>query len=243
MPVRFPCAELFSFLTSTIIHRKENEADPVAFAKKQLRFEFSHTTSTTSLHPHIEKNHLSIYLRVAKEKGWAHTLPGLKAQARSQAASNASASQVVPLVQFSEERFHQYLLNFIVADDQVCFILFFYMCYAYVSLFRIKALNVVACPEFRQLLLVLQSDLNIPHRTKMHELLLQAWRTYFHQLRHVLNVRVPHLLLIAFPIFFLKSRPLWGRSPSHWIFGQVVIADIIWPSPRIGLRKLRDLRR
>lgn len=124
MPVSFPCAELFSSLT-TVIHRKESDADPVKFAKKKIQLEFSHTTSNTSLRPHIERNHLDIYLRVAKERGWTHELPGLKAQARSQAASDASALQVAPLVQFSEERFHQHLLNFIVADDQVHLFYFF----------------------------------------------------------------------------------------------------------------------
>jgi hypothetical protein len=44
-------------------------------------------------------------------------LPASKSQARSQ--GGCGALQVGQAVQFSEERFHQYLLNFIVADDQV----------------------------------------------------------------------------------------------------------------------------
>ena len=192
MPVSFPCAEVFGFLT--IIHRKEHDADPVKFLKKDIFWRYLKTTSTSSLRPHIERHHLDLYLRIAKEKGWEIALPGLKSQARSQGASDAL--QVRQVVQFSEERFHQYLLKFIVADDQVIlyFLLFFYTCYAHISSFRIKSFNVVECPEFRALLLLLRNDLNIPHRTKLHELLLQAWRAHFEVLRRDLQVRVPHLL-------------------------------------------------
>lgn len=85
----------------------------------------------------------------------------------------------------------------------------FYMSYAHVSLFWIKALNVVECPEFRQLLHVLRSDLDIPHRTKIHELLLQAWRAHFHILRRDLEVCVSHLLIVF--QLFLKIQAAMGQ--------------------------------
>jgi hypothetical protein len=129
VPVSFPHAELFGFLTLTIIHRKERDADLAKWIKhkEHVKVNFSHTTSNTSLRPHLEKYHVDLYMRLAKERGWEIFLPGYRSQARSQAASDASASQVPPVVQFSEERFQQYLLNFIVADDQVClyFVCFF----------------------------------------------------------------------------------------------------------------------
>ncbi len=94
---------------------------------KDIKFSYSKTTSTTSLRPHIERNHLELFLCIAKKNNWKHSLPGLMSQARSQAASEASSSQV-RRVKFNEQNFHQHLINFIVADDQVrdlwCFFTF-----------------------------------------------------------------------------------------------------------------------
>jgi len=45
-----------------------------------------------------------------------------------------------------------------------------------------KSVNIIECLEFRQLLLHLQTDLMdamIPHRTKLHKLIIQAWGAHF----------------------------------------------------------------
>ena len=52
-------------------------------------------------------------MSICKKNGWKVLLPGVVSQ---RAASEASASQV----QFSRQKFHDHLLNFIVVDDQVC---------------------------------------------------------------------------------------------------------------------------
>ena len=74
-------------------------------------------------------------------------------------------------------------------------ILSFYIYHTYVSLFRIaQSLSVMGCPKFRVLLLLLQPHLKdslIPHRTKIHQLILQAWRRYF------INLYVD--LVVCFP--------------------------------------------
>jgi hypothetical protein len=61
-------------------------------------------------------------------------------------------------------------------------------------LFHLKSLNLVECREFRLLLLLLRNDLKeamIPHRTKLRELIVQAWRQYFRVLRSDLAVYHP----------------------------------------------------
>ena len=58
-----------------------------------------------------------------KERGWTILLPGLVAQARSEAETAAAAQGKQPDI-FDEETFHRRLLNFIVADDQVPFMYF-----------------------------------------------------------------------------------------------------------------------
>jgi hypothetical protein len=75
--------------------------------------------SNTSLCTHIEACHLEEFTWLAAERGWKIWLKGLLSQARSQATSEAAAAQAGQ-PQFDEETFRQYLLNFIVANDQVC---------------------------------------------------------------------------------------------------------------------------
>jgi hypothetical protein len=71
----------------------------------------------------------------------------------------------------------------------------FYVCDAHVLLVpTLKSLNLVECPEFRRLLLLLRSNLKegmIPHRTKLRELIIRAWKQYFQVLRHDLAVCDP----------------------------------------------------
>jgi hypothetical protein len=74
-------------------------------------------TSTTSLRPHIKKYHLEEYKRLANEHGWKILLPGLVSQDRSKAIVPATPDKQPD--KFDEHTFHEYLLRFIVAHDQV----------------------------------------------------------------------------------------------------------------------------
>lgn len=94
------------------------DADPTIWPSGR-RYIYSKGTSTTSLRPHIEKYHLEEYKRLANERGWKIMLPGLVSQARSEAAASVPAADE-RRDDFDEQTFHEYLLNFIVADDQVC---------------------------------------------------------------------------------------------------------------------------
>ena len=88
---------------------------------------------------------------------------------------------------FSQHTLIQHLVNFIVADDQVS-------CAAsslFLSLISSQSINIVECPEFRKLLLLLRPDLgenHIPHRTKLRESIISAWGTWFQTLKSDLSV-------------------------------------------------------
>ena len=141
------------------------------------------------------------YLQLVKKHGWKLFLPeDPPSQGQSQAASEPSTLQVqLDNLEFNEEVFHQHLLNFIIADDQVCsHFLSLYIYYAYVFLVpNPKALHVIECPEFHQLLVLLRGGIEslIPCRTKLHKLVLQAWKWYFQTLHNDLNV----CLITSFP--------------------------------------------
>jgi hypothetical protein len=57
--------------------------------------------------------------------------------------------------------------------------------------FIAQAINVIECLEFWDLLLLLQSDLQdtmIPCRTKVHQIIWEAWSNSFKELKHDLSV-------------------------------------------------------
>jgi hypothetical protein len=101
--------------------RALHDANPTAWPNGRT-YVFSDSTSTSSLRPHLEKYHSQLYLKLAQERGWKIQLPGIVSRARSNASGSAE-SQGSPLDNFNEETFHNYLLRFIVADDQVPFLL------------------------------------------------------------------------------------------------------------------------
>jgi hypothetical protein len=138
----------------------------------------------------------------------------------SQAMSDAAALQARGR-KFDEKTFLQCLLKFIAADDQVCFHFLVCIHYAHVSSF--KSLNVVECPEFRSLLLSVGGDFTesqIPGRTKLRELVIQAWRDYFEQLRRDLAVSLVYLLQYFFSGFCIQMA-----------LGQISFTMDIWSDP------------
>lgn len=64
-------------------------------------------------------------MTLANEKGWKILLPGLVSEARTQ-ATNEAASQGGRPDKFDKHTFQKCLVNFIVADDQVCSDLFMF---------------------------------------------------------------------------------------------------------------------
>lgn len=102
------------------LDRAALDSDPSKWDPK-INYLYSIKSSTTTLRPHIEKYHLPIYLVEQKARGWKILLPGLVSQARSQATSATDLQQGEVRDRFSEAAFHRHLINFVVADDQVCF--------------------------------------------------------------------------------------------------------------------------
>jgi hypothetical protein len=137
-----------------------------------------------------------------KARGWKILLPGLVSQAKSQAASATDSQPGEACEKFDEATFQRRLVNFIVADDQVCDSQFWF---GSSSLTFPKSLNVIECREFRDLLLLLGNELKetmIPHRTKLRELIIVSWKRYFQTLRQDVVV------LSVYQMFCLSLIPL-----------------------------------
>ena len=94
-----------------------------------------------------------------------------------------------PRPAFSRQAFLTHLINFIVADDQVCYDVFKAH---HTDVYLVaQSINVIKCHEFRDLLLLLRDDLkdkDIPHCTKLREAIIKAWETWFTKLKADLAV-------------------------------------------------------
>src|SRR5258708_4652146 len=156
--------------------------------------EFLLNTSTTSLHPHLEKHHLELYMTLVKEKGWVNKLLGCRAKThtRSQMSNQTATSQGERPTIYDEANFHQLLLKFIVVDNQVCSHCFILMSNMLMQTFQ--SLNVVECHEFHELFHYLQPNLKesmVPHQTKLCGLVVNSWSQYFQALKSELAAGAP----------------------------------------------------
>jgi hypothetical protein len=85
----------------------------------KTRYKYSPNTSNTALRPHIELRHVSLYTQLAKAYGWKIQLQGLMRSQSALTDNAASPANSQREDKFSQRSFHEHLVNFIVADDQV----------------------------------------------------------------------------------------------------------------------------
>ena len=78
----------------------------------------------TTLRPHIDRFHMKIFLDQQPVHGWKILLLSLVSQARSQVTSVGHSQQGEAHDRFDQSTFMHYLINFVVADDQVHFPVF-----------------------------------------------------------------------------------------------------------------------
>jgi hypothetical protein len=94
------------------------ELNPALWNPK-VRYEYSVNSSNTSLRPHIEIHHLLLYTQLAEKYGWKIQLPGLMKSRSALTDGAPSPANSQREDKFTERSFHEHLVNFIVADDQV----------------------------------------------------------------------------------------------------------------------------
>ncbi|KAI6100378.1 hypothetical protein EDD17DRAFT_1768156 [Pisolithus thermaeus] len=189
---------------------------------------YSAVMSNTSLHFHIEKYYLEEFLAEAEHHAWVVQINSMRATfsigynyaTLCEVLSHPNVSiHLLPLappprpddelpvfsgprppplgaglLPFSISALHCYLVRFIMADDQ--------------------SLNVIECPEFCELILLLHQDLrnsDIPHHMKLHELIIDAWREYFIILKRNMAKAgfLSHLIVgqMKIPTHFSHSQP------------------------------------
>jgi hypothetical protein len=83
-----------------------------------INFTYSNATSNNTLRGHLEAHHKEDYLERVNRKEWPNSLKSEKAAI---AAATPTVSQKVERVPFTQENLISHLIDFITADDQVCF--------------------------------------------------------------------------------------------------------------------------
>lgn len=130
----------------------------------------------------MDKYHRQEYILLRNRHNWPQTLPSENKERTTLATDG-------PREKFTLATFQQYLVNFITSDDQVgadCRLIDDPL-----TIFH-QSINVVESPYFRRLLLLLRESLqekDIPHRTKMRELIMESWEAYIETLKEELAVR------------------------------------------------------
>lgn len=115
---------------------------------------------------------------------------------------------------------------------------FYFHCTSHYTHFIVQSLNIVECPEFRVLLLLLRNDLKetmIPHRTKLRELIIEVWQRYFQVLKKEVLPYLMHSLLFMFINIVIFST-LLAESRLLLISGPIKIADLTSQLPGTGLQ-------
>jgi hypothetical protein len=133
-------------------------------------------------------------------------LPKMRKAAESAICDNPGGPST-PRPPFSQSQLLKVLVNFIVADDQVRIIPHQYIVVNHITF---QSINVVECREFRDLLLLLREDLqdkDIPHRTKIRESIITAWKSWFLGLKSELAVSTTNFFEIPYTELIFRKRP------------------------------------
>lgn len=79
-------------------------------------YKYSWSTGGSGLRSHLERFHQKEYLKIGQERGWVMQLASIKTQEKQAQENQATLKQEVP---FSPDNVTNYLIRFIVANDQV----------------------------------------------------------------------------------------------------------------------------
>ncbi len=90
--------------------------------------------------------------------------------------------------EYSHDAFVDAIVEWIIADDQVWRpSLMLFVCWT----FSFQSINVIECPQLRQIFLMLWEDLtdaDIPHRTYIRKCVIETWEKYIATLKSEMEV-------------------------------------------------------
>ncbi|KAF8586581.1 hypothetical protein K439DRAFT_1614963 [Ramaria rubella] len=164
------------------------------------KYMYAKKTGNTNLHVHLQTNHRQAYLTCVEEMGWVNMLLDMCHIVGQTTLDKHVVEGATSCPCFSQSAFANVLVKFIVADDQ--------------------SINVIECPEFRTLLLLLREELkdkDIPHCTNIRKQILKTWEIHFQQLKKKLVAalgKISHTADICITNKDLLTAPMDSDSGS-----------------------------
>ncbi|KAJ7453116.1 hypothetical protein FB451DRAFT_1281733, partial [Mycena latifolia] len=150
--------------------------------------------TTRRLHLQTTEGHMESYLAAVQKYGFTNKLPEfLQQQADEQRIINA---QRVP---FSMAAFREQLVKVFVSND--------------------LSIHLIESRDFRDLLLLLRESLmdkEIPHRTKLTKLVLEAWDKYYVDLKAAFRASIGKISFTA-DIWSSKGMNSYLAITAHWL--------------------------
>ncbi|KAJ7483666.1 hypothetical protein FB451DRAFT_1235276 [Mycena latifolia] len=150
--------------------------------------------TTRRLHLQNTEGHMEAYLAAVQKYGFTNKLPEcLQQQAEEQRIVNA---QRVP---FSMAAFREQLVKVFVSND--------------------LSIHLIESRDFRDLLLLLReslTDKEIPHRTKLTKLVLEAWDQYYVDLKAAFHASIGKISFTA-DIWSSKGMDSYLAITAHWL--------------------------
>ncbi|KAJ7435286.1 hypothetical protein FB451DRAFT_1418305 [Mycena latifolia] len=144
-------------------------------------------SSLTTHRRHLESDrHMNAYLDIVTKHGLVNKLPA--EHQRQLVEQRAIELQQLP---FSMTAFTEQLIKVFVTND--------------------LSIHLIESREFRDLLLLLReslSDKDIPHQTKLTNLIIEAWMRYYHELKATLGAAIG---LISF------TADIWSRAKTRQV--------------------------
>lgn len=174
-------------------------------------YRYSQTSSNGVLRGHLDKFHHAEYLRLAAERGWTVQLVSQNTILRQVIAKPA---EIAPRVPFSVDTAINYIVKFIVANDQVrveC------LCYPFSLICLFQSLNVVENQQFRDLLTLFRPDFaeeDVPHRTKIRTAIIESWAIWFEGLKEILSVSICYKFQYLSAVLNLELPAGVSRKPE-----------------------------
>lgn len=180
------------FLTDSQQHESNPKVDVASY---------SNTTSTTVMRKHLAENHLSAWvdgcdrlnIKISASRNIQKDIDSFRWQTQNQPLGETDEEANPSRAQYSPEAFVDAIMEFIVADDQVCFLWSLHSS-IYSNMFY-QSLNVIESPELRKIFLMLRHELrdnDIPHRSTMRARILEVLEDHLSGLEKQTKVRSNH---------------------------------------------------
>ncbi|KAN0118276.1 Ribonuclease H-like domain containing protein [Russula decolorans] len=175
-------------------------------------------TGFLNLRKHLASKHTAAYDKAIVENNWNYCLSNEVKSGKS----NTVEARKHSLPPFTQASLIDYIIHFVVADDQ--------------------SIRVVECPEFRDLCMLLRpslQDKEIPRRNRVREGIIEQWHKWFDSLKRELADSLGRISLTA-DVWSSGNFSSYLALTCHWISDKGPNGSLLLKSALIGFHRLKN---